>query len=151
MVKISAGLLLFRRSSNRLEVLLVHPGGPYWAHKDDGTWSIPKGLANDGETLLQAAQREFTEETGNPVPKGPAITLDSASYGSKKLFVWAIEADLDASLMKSKLISLEWPPRSGQVIEVPECDKAGWFDLASAKTKLVKGQVVFVERLREYL
>jgi predicted NUDIX family NTP pyrophosphohydrolase len=151
MPKLSAGLLLFRRTSGSPEVLLVHPGGPYWAKKDAGTWSVPKGLANEGETLKRAAKREFSEETGNSAPEGDGFELGYVSYGNKKVYVWALEADLDVANIKSSLTSLEWPPRSGQTIDVPECDKADWFNLPTATTKLVKGQVPFIARLAAHL
>lgn len=149
MPKISAGLLLFRRGQSGSQVMLVHPGGPFWAKKDDGSWSLPKGLADEQEDLQHAAQREFAEEIGSPAPAGELLSLGSVSYSNKKVFAWAIEADLDVSSIQSNTIQLEWPPKSGTMRDFPECDRAAWFDLETAKVKLVKGQTAFIERLAQ--
>jgi predicted NUDIX family NTP pyrophosphohydrolase len=147
MPKLSAGLLVFRSKNQRTQILLVHPGGPFWAKKDAATWSVPKGLADEGEALFAAAQREFTEETGVLAPIGATLDLGYVKYGNKKVFVWAVEGDVDEQAIVSAMITLEWPPGSGHMQQFPECDKAEWFDLATAKSKLVKGQVPFVDRL----
>jgi predicted NUDIX family NTP pyrophosphohydrolase len=145
--KKSAGLLLFRGSAESLEVLLVHPGGPFWAKKDDGAWSIPKGEFPDGEEPLAAAIREFEEETGQLVA-GDFIALEPIQQaGGKIVFAWAVRADFDPSQVRSNLLQLEWPPRSGRQREFPEVDRAAWFDLESAKQKILKGQVPLLEQL----
>jgi predicted NUDIX family NTP pyrophosphohydrolase len=151
MVKISAGLLLFRRTGGTAEMFLVHPGGPFWAKKDAGTWSVPKGEADEGENLQAAAKREFTEETGLPIPDGTLLPLGFVRYGNKKVTAWALEGDADPAQIKSNVIQLEWPPKSGKAIDVPECDKADWVTLDAAQTKLVKGQIPFVEALAKQL
>jgi predicted NUDIX family NTP pyrophosphohydrolase len=145
--KKSAGLLLFRGSTESLEVLLVHPGGPFWAKKDDGAWSIPKGEFPDGEEPLAAAIREFEEETGQLVA-GDFIALEPIRQaGGKIVFAWAVRADFDLSQLRSNLFQLEWPPRSGRQREFPEVDRAAWFDLASAKRKILNGQLPLLEHL----
>lgn len=149
MPKLSAGLLLYRRTNKQLEILLVHPGGPFWVRQDAGAWSVPKGMAGPDEPLMQAAEREFTEETGFAVPAGQRIDLGTVSYGGKKVQVWAIEADVDASAITSNTITMMWPPNSGKTIEFPECDRAEWCDMHTAKIKIVKGQAPFVDRLAE--
>jgi predicted NUDIX family NTP pyrophosphohydrolase len=151
MPKLSAGLLLYRRTHNYPEILLVHPGGPFWAKQDAGAWSVPKGMAHEGESLMVAAEREFTEETGLTIPSGERLNIGAVSYGGKKVQVWAIEGDADATAIVSNTITMEWPQRSGRTIEFPECDKAGWFDLHTAKTKIVKGQSPFIGRLAELI
>lgn len=125
----------------------MHPGGPFWAKKDAGAWSVPKGLVDTGEETFAAAQREFTEETGLSAPKGQVTDLGFVTYGNKKVLVWAIEADVDAMAITSNLVRLEWPAKSGRVVEFPECDKASWFDLPTARDKLVPGQTPFIDRL----
>lgn len=140
MAKISAGILLFRRRPEGVQVLLVHPGGPFWAKKDDGAWSIPKGLADDNEDLLAAAQREFFEETGARISGG---FIDLGSYkqaGGKAIAVWACEGDFDTASLKSNAFSIEWPPRSGKTAQFPEVDKAGWYNLHEALQKVTTGQ-----------
>jgi predicted NUDIX family NTP pyrophosphohydrolase len=151
MPKISAGLLLFRRIGQEVEVLLVHPGGPFWANKDRAAWSVPKGLVGAGEETLAAAKREFTEETGLSAPPGEPFDLGFVTYGNKKVIAWAIEADADVSAITSDLISMEWPPRSGKTLTFPECDRAGWFDAQTAKAKLVPGQVPFIDRMVQHV
>ena len=149
MTTFSAGILLFRLSDERLEVMLVHPGGPFWAHKDDGVWSIPKGLPENDENPLDTAKREFKEETGFDVD-GAFIDLGELNQSSVKIVhVWALEKDLDITNTVSNTISYEWPRNSGKVLEIPEIDKAGWFDIELAKKKIIKGQIGFLNKLME--
>lgn len=144
-MKSSAGLLIYRRRQE-LEILLVHPGGPFWAKKD--AWGIPKGLYENNEDPLAAAKREFEEEIGQPASDGEAIDLGEIKIsGGKTIRAFAIEADLDAREIKSNTFMMEWPPRSGQQIEVPEIDKAAWLPAHKAMTKMHKGQSEFIERL----
>jgi predicted NUDIX family NTP pyrophosphohydrolase len=150
--KQSAGLLLYRFINNQPEVLLVHPGGPFWAKKDQGAWSIPKGEFLDDEEPLVAAKREFSEELGGSAPEGGYAALGELKQPSGKIVhVWALLADFDLKNFKSGTFEMEWPPRSGKTQEFPECDKAAWLDLATAKTKLLKGQAPFLDRLAEQL
>jgi predicted NUDIX family NTP pyrophosphohydrolase len=149
--KKSAGLLLFREASGRLEVLLVHPGGPFWAKKDEGAWSIPKGEFGDGEEPLAAAKREFREETGF-TPGGEPIPLRPLRQPSGKLvYAWAMRGDADPSRLRSNTFSLEWPPQSGRRREFPEADRAAWFTVDAARQKILKGQAGFLDQLREEL
>ena len=150
-MKLSAGMLLYRIGGQRVEVLLVHMGGPFWARKDEHAWSIPKGEYTDGEDPAAAAAREFTEELGAPPPDGPTIELGSARQSAKTVTVFAREGDFDAAAAVSNSFSLEWPPRSGRYQDFPEVDRAEWFDMPTAATKLVKGQVVFLSRLTSRL
>jgi|SRR5579862_1452404 len=144
----SAGLLCYRRVSGDLEVLLVHPGGPFWANKDDGVWSIPKGHIDPGEEPLDAARREFVEETGAPAPDGRLVRLSPVRQGAGKIVhAWACEADFDESTFRSLTFSMEWPPRSGRHQTFPEIDRAGWFALAAARRKILKGQLPLLEEL----
>jgi predicted NUDIX family NTP pyrophosphohydrolase len=146
MPKRSAGLLLYRHRGGRLEVLLIHPGGPYWASKDDGAWSIPKGELAEGEDPLAAAIREVEEETGCAVT-GEFRPLDPIRQpGGKTVLAWAVECDFDPSTLKSNTFSMEWPPKSGNVQHFPEIDRAGWFDAEAARRKLLKGQVPLLEQ-----
>jgi predicted NUDIX family NTP pyrophosphohydrolase len=149
----SAGLLLFQRSPPPgIEVMLVHMGGPFWARKDAGAWSIPKGEYAPGEDPLAAARREFAEEIGRPAPPGTPIDLGELRQSSgKRIRVWAIEADLDVTNIESNEFELEWPPRSGRTRRFPEVDRAAWFDLETARMKLVKGQVPFLDLLTQKL
>jgi len=147
MKKRSAGILLFRFNNAALEVLLVHPGGPYWVDKDAGAWSIPKGEYSEGEDALAAAKREFAEETGVKV-EGEFLPLgDVKQAGGKIVQAWALEGDLDPSLIRSNTFTLEWPPRSGSVREFPEVDSAKWFLMPVARQKLLFGQREFHARL----
>jgi predicted NUDIX family NTP pyrophosphohydrolase len=146
----SAGLLLFRRKGNSVEVLLAHPGGPFWAKKDDQAWSIPKGEFLEDEAPLAAARREFAEETGF-APAGEPLALGNRKAGSKMLYVWAIEADWDPSGLVSNSFSMEWPPRSGRKQEFPEVDRAAWFDLATARQKIHRNQRPFLADLERVL
>ncbi len=144
MTRRSAGILLFRRTPE-LQVLLGHMGGPFWARKDQHAWSIPKGEHTEDEDAQDAARREFAEETGSPAPD-ELLPLGVVRAG-KSLTVWAAEGDLDADAVVSNTFDLEWPPRSGRVQQFPEIDRAAWLDLAAARTKLVKGQLPFLDRL----
>jgi predicted NUDIX family NTP pyrophosphohydrolase len=150
MTKLSAGLLIYRIKANKLEVFLVHPGGPLWAHKDD--WSIPKGEYTSDEQPLDAAKREFKEETGFDMPSGKMIELKPIKQPSGKIVsAWAIEGDFDAAKMKSNLFSMEWPPKSGKQQKFPEVDRGKWFDLHEAHGKIFKGQAAFLDELDELI
>jgi predicted NUDIX family NTP pyrophosphohydrolase len=144
----SAGIALFRRSEPTLEVLLVHPGGPLWARRDAGAWSIPKGEYEDGEDPAAAARREFTEELGSPVPEGELIDLGEVKQRSGKLVrAWALPGDLDATTITSNTFALEWPPRSGRMREFPEVDRAEWFTLEEARERINPAQGALLDRL----
>jgi predicted NUDIX family NTP pyrophosphohydrolase len=144
----SAGILLYRLRDGAPEVLLVHPGGPFWARKDRGVWSIPKGEYGDDEDELAAARREFEEELGTPPPDGPVHDLGEVRQKSGKLVrAFAIEGDLDSSTITSNTFTLEWPPRSGRLQEFPEVDRAEWFTLEEAREKLVPAQAALIDRL----
>lgn len=148
MAQLSAGILLYRTPGEGLEVLLVHPGGPLWARKDDGAWSIPKGLLDDGEEPLAAARREFAEETGHPAPAGEPIDLGEVRLRSgKRVRAFALEGDLDAASISSGTFEMSWPPRSGKRAEFPEVDRAEWFVPGVARAKLNPAQAAFVDRL----
>lgn len=147
MAKQSAGIVLFRRRDGQLQVFLVHPGGPFWAKKDTGAWSIPKGEFEDEEPLI-AAVREFREETGFELTTGDVRALGSARQsGGKVVHAFAVEGDLDPAALSSNTFTMEWPPRSGREQEFPEVDRGGWFTLNEARTKLHKGQIALIERL----
>lgn len=151
MSKLSAGLLLYRRRDGRVEVLLVHPGGPLWSKKDEGAWSIPKGEYDTAEDPLTAAQREFHEETGCHV-SGTFVPLRPLTQPSGKVIsAWAVEGDLDAASIRSNTFSLEWPPKSGREQAFPEVDRAGWYELSHAATKLLPGQRPFLGQLQQLL
>ncbi|HXF86947.1 MAG TPA: NUDIX domain-containing protein [Xanthobacteraceae bacterium] len=140
MTKQSAGILLYRDAGSSCEVLLVHPGGPFWARKDDSAWSIPKGLIEPGEDPLQAAKREFAEETGF-VPEGEYVPLGVFRQPDGKLVhAWAVRGDFDPRQLKSNTFTMEWPPKSGQMREFPEVDRAAWFAPEAAVRKITKGQ-----------
>ena len=150
MPKKSAGLLLFRRR-DRLEVLLVHPGGPLWAKKDEGAWSIPKGEIDPGEDPLTAARREFAEELGTEV-SGEFIALHPIRQASGKLvYAWAVESDFDVATLVSGTFSMEWPPRSGRMQDFPEADRAEWFTIDEAKQKINKGQVPLLDECEQLI
>ena len=152
MAKVAAGILLYRQRPADVEVLLVHPGGPLWAAKDEAAWSVPKGEPVPGEDLLSAAEREFAEETGMGVPPGPRHPLGEVRQASgKRVHVWAVEGDLDAARCTSNTCTIEWPRGSGRLIEIPEVDQAVWFPLGVARSKLVLAQAVLVERLAAIL
>jgi predicted NUDIX family NTP pyrophosphohydrolase len=143
----SAGLLLFRRKNTGVEVLLVHPGGPLWATKDEGAWSIPKGEIDAGEDPLAAARREFEEELGSPV-SGEFIELAPIRQASGKVVqAWAVEGDFDPATFTSGTFSMEWPPRSGRQQQFPEVDRAEWFTLQDAKRKINKAQIPLLDRV----
>jgi len=146
----SSGVLLYRRTGGRIEVLLGHMGGPFWARKDDGAWSIPKGEHDPDEDGEAAARREFAEELGSPVPVVRLQPLGEVK-GRKLLAVWAGEGDLDADSVTSNTFPLEWPPRSGRMQEFPEIDRAAWFDLGVAHSKIVQAQRPFLDRLADSL
>jgi predicted NUDIX family NTP pyrophosphohydrolase len=149
--KQSAGLLLFRGSPEFLEVLLVHPGGPFWAKKDDGAWSIPKGEFSDDEEPLAAATREFEEETGQPIA-GSFMRLEPVRQaGGKTVFAWAVRADFDPSRLRSNMFSMEWPRGSGRQRDFPEVDRAAWFDLDAARRKILAGQAPLLDQLEELI
>jgi predicted NUDIX family NTP pyrophosphohydrolase len=135
----SAGILMFRRTPES-EVLLIHPGGPFWAKKNDGAWSIPKGLYEPDEDVLAAAKREFEEETGC-VPSGDFLPLGEFRAGAKILTVFAVEGDFDVAKFRSNTFRMEWPPRSGRMQEFPEADRAAWFNMDEAARKILKGQL----------
>jgi predicted NUDIX family NTP pyrophosphohydrolase len=147
MPKVSAGILLFRRRPAGLEVMLVHPGGPFWAKKDHEAWSIPKGLADEGEDLLEAAKREFLEETGMAV-EGAFLDLGAHKQpGGKTIVAWGCEGDFDPASLKSNTFSIEWPPRSGRMAEFPEVDRAAWYSIDEALMKINKGQKLIIAAL----
>jgi len=150
--RVSAGLLMFRRRGGALEVLLAHPGGPFFAKKDDGVWTIPKGEAASGEDLLTRAQIEFEEELGIP-PQGNWIDLGSTKQkGGKTVYAWSFEGDLpDSFKLKSNIFEIEWPPRSGKLKEFPEIDRAEFFGEEVARRKINPAQVAFLDRLRAVL
>jgi predicted NUDIX family NTP pyrophosphohydrolase len=148
-MKISAGFLAYRWQGRLVEVLLVHPGGPFWARKD--SWSIPKGELDEGEDKLTAAKREFLEEVGVAVPTGELMDLGSDKQGNKTNFIWAVEGDIDVTKFSSNSFTMEWPPKSGQLQEYPENDRAEWFSLEKAHKKIFKGQLVFLARLADQL
>src|SRR3712207_6033038 len=148
----SAGILLHRRGSEGVEVLLVHPGGPYWARKDLGAWSIPKGELTEGEDPRACALREFAEETGVTLPLGELSDLGSVKLKSgKQVTAFAVEGDLDAGAVRSNTFELEWPPRSGRIQAFPEVDRAEWFGLGAARERLNPAQAAFVDRLEQVL
>ena len=147
MTKLSAGLLMFRRCGADLQVFLVHPGGPFWKKKDQGAWSIPKGEYEDGEDPLDAAKREFEEETGFK-PEGELIALGQIRQsGGKVISVWAFEGDCSPEALRSNTFSMEWPPKSGHKQEFPEVDRADWFAFDEARKRILKGQLGFLDRL----
>ena len=143
----SAGLLLFRRRPIGVEVLLTHPGGPFWARKDDGAWSIPKGEFPDGEDPLAAARREFREETGIETAGEFLPLAPIRQSGGKLVLAWALESDFDPAQLKSNTFSMEWPPKSGRQQQFPEVDRAAWFDLEMARQKILKSQQPLLDQL----
>jgi predicted NUDIX family NTP pyrophosphohydrolase len=146
----SAGLVLFREREGTLQVLLAHMGGPYWARKDAGAWSIPKGELEDGEDPLAGARREYGEELGHAAPDGAAIDLgEIRQRGGKRVVAFAVEGDFDPVQLRPGTFELEWPPRSGRREAFPEVDRVAWLDLATARDKLVQGQVALLDRLAE--
>jgi predicted NUDIX family NTP pyrophosphohydrolase len=148
LAKQSAGLLMYRRTAgDAIEVLLAHPGGPYWKRKDAGAWTLPKGEFEEGEDGLACAMREFREETGcTPIP--PFASLGEVRQKSgKRVSAWSFEGDLDPAHLESNLFEMEWPPRSGRFRQFPEIDRIGWFELPEARTKLLPAQLPFLDRL----
>ncbi len=151
MPRTSAGLLMYRIKDRVLQVLLAHPGGPYFVNKDDGAWSIPKGEPDADEDLLVTAQREFEEETGVK-PSGPFLSLKPIQQkGGKIVHAWAFEGDCDSKAIKSNTFTLEWPPKSGKQMEFPEIDRPEFFDLATARKKIKAAQEAFLDELGEIL
>ena len=149
MPKISAGIILFRFINLYPEILLFHPGGPYWQNKDVGAWSMPKGELNENETPIEAAERELKEETGISV-KGKLIELGAVKQkNNKKVFAWALEQDFEPLDLESNLFSVEWPPASGQKQSFPEMDKAVWFSFEEAKTKILTSQIPLIDELEK--
>lgn len=151
MPKTSAGIILFRKKE-KIEFLLVHPGGPFFAKKDEGVWSIPKGENDNGDELLSVAKREFKEETGFDAPEGEYIPLGTVTQkNGKEVHAWGVEGEIDAEDITSNTIMIDWPPRSGKQMEIPEVDKAGFFDLEAAKNKVNPAQIPLLERLLTFL
>jgi predicted NUDIX family NTP pyrophosphohydrolase len=149
--KKSAGILLYRKQDQRLEVFLVHPGGPFWAKKDEGAWSVPKGEFEEGEKPLEAARREFREETGFDVDGRFAALTPLKQPSGKVIYAWAAAGDLDAAAIKSNTFTMEWPPKSGKIQEFPEVDRGGWFGIPEAREKLLPGQRPFLDELLKLL
>lgn len=148
MARRSAGLLLHRNGENGIEVLLVHPGGPFWRGKDLAAWSLPKGEYAEGDDPLLAAEREFAEELGRPAPPGERCDLGEVRQASgKRVHAWSVAADFDCAGFVSNEAEVEWPPRSGNIVRFAEVDQAGWFSLAEARSRLVRAQVAFLDRL----
>ena len=148
----SAGLLLFRQRDGKLEVLLVHPGGPFWQKRDEGVWSIPKGEVAENETGMEVARREFQEELGVPPPDVEGIALGTVRQKAGKVVeAWAMRGDLDVTRSTSNTFVIEWPPRSGKMRSFPEVDRAGWFDPVAARRKLLPAQCTFIDRLEALL
>jgi predicted NUDIX family NTP pyrophosphohydrolase len=152
MKKFSAGILVFRRRGKSIEVLLAHPGGPLWAKKDEGAWSIIKGEYDEQEAAFDAAKREFKEETSHDAPEGEYLEIGAIkSKAGKTITAWAVEADFDAETIKSNTFEMEWPPRSGNKQKFPENDRAEWFTLDEATGKINKSQTEFIGRLADLL
>lgn len=147
----SAGLLMYHRRGGQVQVLLAHPGGPFWANKDDGAWSLPKGEYADGEDPLAAARREFLEETGFEAAGGFLPLGEVRQRSGKHVAAWAFEGDCDCALLQSNAFEMEWPPRSGRMRSFPEVDRIEWFTLDEAKRKLLPAQAPFLDRLRQQL
>jgi predicted NUDIX family NTP pyrophosphohydrolase len=151
MLRVSAGLLMYRVRDGKLQVLLAHPGGPFFKNKDEGAWTIPKGEVESGEDLLTAARREFKEETGI-TPSGPFIPLTPVTQkGGKIVHAWAFEGDCDPAAIVSNTFAMEWPPRSGRQLEFPEIDRAEFFDLTGARRKVKAAQMALIDELKETL
>lgn len=154
MGKKSAGLMLYRQASDGsgLEILLVHPGGPFWRKKDEGAWTVPKGEFDDDEEPLDAAKREFKEELGSPAPNGDYVTLGSVKQkGGKTVYAWAVKGDFDPGKLESNTFTCEWPPNSKRMQQFPEVDRADWFTPEVAKRKILPAQVPFINGLLEIL
>ena len=150
-MRMSGGILLYRHAPG-LQVLLAHPGGPYFRDRDEGHWTIPKGEPDAGEPLLDAAVREFAEETGLPLPVGPRLELGSITQkGGKVVHAWAVEGDLDPAGARSNEIDIEWPPRSGRTQAFPEIDRVAWFDPGEARRRIKDAQIALIDRLEAAL
>jgi len=149
MKKESAGILVYRKSSGAIEVFLIHPGGPFWAKKEIGAWSIPKGEKNDGEDLLKTAVREFKEETSFDINGDFKAISHIKQKSGKVVYIWAVEGDCDPNALKSNFIDIEWPPRSGLKTKIPEADRASWFSLDEARKMIVVGQIGFLDELEK--
>jgi len=148
----SAGLVLYRKRDGKLEVLLVHPGGPFWQKRDDGVWSIPKGELAENQAGIDVARREFQEELGVPAPVGNLTALGAVRQaGGKTVHAWAVPGDVDVTRTTSNTFEIEWPPRSGRMQWFPEVDRAAWFDVDAARRKLLPPQRVFIDRLEGLL
>jgi predicted NUDIX family NTP pyrophosphohydrolase len=148
---VASGLLVYRMKSGKPEVLLLHTGGPYYAKKDDGAWTIPKGELDKDEDIFEAAKREFKEETSYDAPEGNYLELGTVKRPGKIVYVWAVEADLDVTKFKSNTCMVEWPPRSGKQIEIPECDRGEYFDLVTARKKLYGYLVPLIDLFEQKL
>ncbi len=151
MAKQSAGIILYRHRDSALEIFLVHPGGPFWKNKDSGAWSIPKGEFDEQEDPLQAARREFHEETGCSVDGSFIALRPVRQAGGKMVHSWAVEGDCEAESIRSNSFTIEWPPRSGQRKDFLEVDRAGWFSLELARKKILKGQLMLLDELQRIL
>lgn len=152
LAKESAGFLLYRRDNHKVEVLLVHPGGPFFKRRDDGVWSIPKGEIDAGEAPMDVARREFQEELGQPAPQAEMTSLGTVRQGSGKIVhAWAAPGDVDVEHIDSNQFEIEWPPRSGTMQKFPEIDRAQWFDLEAARRKILPAQQTFLDRLEKHL
>lgn len=149
MKKESAGILVYRKSGGKIEVFLIHPGGPFWAKKEIGAWSIPKGERNDGEDLLKTATREFKEETSFDINGDFKALSPIKQKSGKVVYILAVEGDCDPNALKSNFIDIEWPPRSGLKTKIPEADKAAWFSLDEARKMIVAGQIRFLDELEK--
>jgi predicted NUDIX family NTP pyrophosphohydrolase len=152
-MKVSAGILVYRITTGGPEVFIVHPGGPIWAKKDKGVWSLPKGLVEKDEDSFVTAKREFEEETGFNAPEGEYFSLGTIDYprGDKQVHAWAVEGDVNPANLKSNKFTMKWPPRSENVQEFPEIDRGGWFSLQQAAVKLFPANLPFLERLANHL
>lgn len=151
MVEHSGGILAYKYVEGKLEVMLAHPGGPFWARKDEAAWSIPKGLQETDESILDTAKREFEEETGCKI-QTDLLELGTIKQPSKKLItIFAVEVEIDVNMVKSNLFEMEWPPKSGNIQKFPENDKAQWFTIEEARKKIFKGQKGFLDRLVDIL
>ena len=149
--KNSAGILLYRLRGSGIEVFLVHPGGPFWARKDIGAWSIPKGEYEQGADALQTAKREFLEETGSPIEGNFTLLSVLKQRSGKMVHAWAVEGNIDPALITSNLFSMEWPPHSGKQQQFPEVDRGAWFTLPAAREKILAGQRGFLDQLEQLL
>jgi predicted NUDIX family NTP pyrophosphohydrolase len=147
MPRTSAGILVFRDGPHGREVLLVHPGGPFWAKKDDGAWTIPKGELGDGEDPLLAARREFEEEMGEPIDGDFQPLGEITQAGGKRVMGWAVRGQFDPAALRSNTFTIEWPPKSGRQRAFPEVDRAAWFDAATARRKIIQSQTPFIDQV----